>query len=412
MRGCIVKPKGRRKSWSVKVYLGRDPRTRVKRYKWFSFPTRREAEARLSQMLAQLHGGGTIPTTKLTLAEYLEDWLKKYATSNMRETSLKSYRDIIHQHMIPAMGSIPLRRLSPLDVQGYYTAKLNGDSATKRRVLSPSTVRKHHAVLHAALEHAIQWGLLAANVCDRVKPPKNRRKEPQRWDGEQVKLFLGEAKRSSPYYPLYLTLRTTGMRPGEALGLRWQDVDLTTGAVTIRQKFYRLGGSKRDSEPTRLLFSGPKTDKGRRTVDIPPVLVDELRNLRAEQDALRKEFGPQYHDLGEHGPLIFCQPDGRPLNWENIARRDFRRICKYVGLPVIRPYEFGRHGHAAWLYEQGVHPKIISERLGHSSTAFTMDTYGGMARGLQAEVVAKLQASLCEGDTKLATLDGKQELLA
>ncbi len=398
MRGCIVKPKGRRKSWSVKVYLGRDPRTGVKVYKWFSFPTRREAEARLSQMLAQLHGGGTIPTTKLTMGEYLEQWLNKYAASNVRETSLKSYRDIIHQHLIPALGLIPLRRLSALDVQGYYTAKLNGDAATKQQALSPSTVRKHHAVLHVALEHAVQWGLLAANVCDRVKPPKRRRKEPQRWDEEQVKLFLGEAKRSPPHglYCLFLTLRTTGVRPGEALGLRWPDVDLTTGAITIRQKFYRLGGSKREGEPTRLLFSEPKTDKGRRTIEIPPILVGELRELKAEQGALRKEFGAQYHDLGEHGPLVFCQPDGKPLNWENIARRDFRRIAKRTGLPVIKPYEFGRHGHAAWLYEQGVHPKIISERLGHASTAFTMDTYGGMARGLQAPVVAKLQAWLTD----------------
>ncbi len=396
MRGCIVKPNGRRKSWGVKVYLGRDPRTGVKRYKWFSFPTRHEAEARLSQMLAQLHGGSTIPTTKLTVAEYLEQWLKKYATSNVRETSLKSYRDIIRQHLIPALGLIPLRRLSPLEIQGYYTSKLNGDTATKQRPLSPCTVRKHHAVLHVALEQAVQWGLLAANTCDRAKPPKKRRKEPQRWDEEQVRLFLAEAKRSSRHYCLYLAMRTTGARPGELLGLRWQDVDLITDAITIRQKFYRLGGSKRDREPTRLLFSEPKTDKGRRTIEIPPTLVEDLRHLKAEQDALRKEFGPQYHALGEHGPLVFCQVDGRPLNWENIVRRDFRCICKRVGLPVIKPYEFGRHGHAAWLYEQGVHPKIISERLGHSSTAFTMDTYGGMARGLQAEVAARLQAWLSD----------------
>jgi len=396
MRGCIVRPRGRRKSWGVKVYLGRNPQTGVKVYKWFSFPTRREAEARLSQMLAQLHGGGTIPTTKLTVAEYLEDWLQKYATSNVRETSLKSYRDIVRQHLTPTLGLILLRRLSPLDVQGYYTSKLNGEATAGQQVLSPSTVRKHHAVLHVALENAVQWGLLAANVCDRVKPPTRRRKEPQRWDEEQVRLFLAEAKRSSPYYRLYLAMRTTGARPGELLGLRWQDVDLATGAITIRQKFYRLGGSKRDGEPTRLLFSEPKTDKGRRTIDIPPILVEELRQLKAEQDPLRKEFGSQYHDLGEHGPLVFCQADGRPLNWENVARRDFRQVIKHARLPVIKPYEFGRHGHAAWLYEQGVHPKIISERLGHSSTAFTMDTYGGMARGLQAEVVAKLQAWLSE----------------
>lgn len=199
---------------------------------------------------------------------------------------------------------------------------------------------------------------------------------------------------------MFLLLRTTGVRPGEALGLREQDCDLVTGAITIRQKFYRLGGSKRDGEPTRLLFGPPKSDKGERTIEIPPDLVEDLRKLKAEQDRLRKEFGAEYCDLGDHGPLVFCQDDGRPLNWENIARRDFRRIVKRLKLPMIRPYEFGRHAHAAWLYEQNVHPKIISERLGHSSVAFTMDTYGYLDRSLQAPVTAKIQAWLDENAPK------------
>lgn len=215
-------------------------------------------------------------------------------------------------------------------------------------------------------------------------------------------MALGEIKRSLPQriYTLFLTLRTTGIRPGEALGLRWSDVDLALGALTIRQKFYRLGGSKRDGEPTRLLFGPPKSDKGKRSIEIPPELVEALRTLKAEQDCLRQEFGFQYQDLGEHGPLVFCQDDGRPLNWVNIARREFRRIVTRPKLPVIRPYEFGRHAHAAWLYEQGVHPTIISQRLGHSSTAFTMDTYGYLDRGLQSSVVARLQAWLEENAPK------------
>lgn len=402
MRGHIRK---RGRLWRVKVSLGRDPETGKSRQKWFSFPTRKEAEAQLSEMLAKIHGGGTIPTTKLTVGEYLLQWLEKYATGNVRETSLRSYRDIVRQHLIPSLGRIPLRKLSPLDVQGFYTAKFKPEKlATGKtpRALSPATVRKHHAVLHAALQYAVQNGTLGANVCDRVTPPKKQRKEPRRWDAEQVRLFLGEAKRSLPHrlYCLLLTLRTTGVRPGEALGLREQDCDLVTGAITIRQKFYRLGGSKRDGEPTKLLFGPPKSEKGQRTIEIPPDVVEELRKLKAEQDALRKEFGAGYCDLGEHGPLVFCQDDGRPLNWENIARRDFRRIVKRLKLPTLRPYEFGRHAHAAWLYEQNVHPKIISERLGHSSVAFTMDTYGYLDRSLQAPVTAKLQAWLDENAPK------------
>jgi integrase len=356
-------------------------------------------------MLAKIHGGGTIPTTKLTVAAYLDDWLQKYAAGNVRETSLRSYRDIAHQHLIPALGRISLRKLSLLDVQGYYTVKLKPEKPATGKTpsaLSPSTVRKHHAVLHAALEYAIQNGTLGANICDRVRPPKKERKEHRRWSGEQVKMFLGEAKRvlSRKLYALLLVLRTTGIRPGEALGLREPDVDLLTGSITIVQRFYRLGGSKRDGEPTRLLFGPPKSEKGRRTIEVPPDVVEELRQVIATNRALRLEFGRQYHDLAEHGPLVFCQDDGQPLNWENFVRRGFQRIETRLKLPVIRPYDFGRHAHAAWLYEQGVHPKIISERMGHASTAFTMDTYGYLDRGLQAPIVAKLQTWLDENTPK------------
>ncbi len=164
-------------------------------------------------------------------------------------------------------------------------------------------MRKHHAVLHAALEYAVQNGTLAANVCDRVKPPKKQRKEHRRWDVGQVKLTLGEMKRSLSHrlYTLFPLLRTTGIRPGEALGLREPDVDLVTGAITTRQKFYRLDGSKRDGEPTKLLFGPPKSEKGQRTIEIPPDVVEALHRVIGGNHALRKEFGPQYHDLGEHG---------------------------------------------------------------------------------------------------------------
>lgn len=407
MRGHIQK---RGKSWRIKVTQGRDPATGKVRQKWFTYPTRQEAEAALSLMLTQIHGGGTVPTTRITVAAFLEDWLAKYASNNVRETTFPGYRDIVRRHLIPAVGAIPLRGLSPFDVQGYYTAKLNGDPPTgikatatmKARRLSPSTVHKHAAVLHKALEDAVKWGLLAANVCDRVDAPAQEKKEPRRWDVGQVKRFMGEVKHTLPHriYTIFLTLRVTGIRPGEALGLREPDVDLLTGAITIRQKFYHLCGSKRDREPAKLVFGPPKTKKGLRVIEIPPDLVEALRTVMAENARLRREFGSQYADLGEHGPLVFCTDDGRPLDWRDIARRSFRRIVTRLKLPVITPYEFGRHAHAAWLYEQNVHPKIISQRLGHSSVAFTMDTYGYLDRGLQAPVVAKLQEWLDENTPK------------
>jgi integrase len=380
----------------VKLYLT-DPQTGAKRPKWFSFPTRKEAETHLSQMLAQLHGGGTVPITKMTVAAFLEQWLKEHASSAVRPTSLAAYRDIVRRHLIPSLGRMPLVRLSALDIQAYYTGKLKGTAPStvkQPRPLSSTTVHQHAVLLHGALQRGVEWGLLAANVCDRVKPPKKQQQELRGWDEEQTLLFLGAARRTSDYYALYLILAATGVRPSEALGLRWPDVDLTMGTITIRQKFVRLAGNKRDGELSQLIFGDPKSDRGKRTIDIPPDLIAALRTLQTEYQRLRQEFGPQYHDLGTHGPLVFCQPDGKPLHWANLRRRDFRRIVTRIKLPMIRPYDFGRHGHASWMYRHGVHPTIISQRLGHASAAFTMDTYGHLGRGMQAPMVTELQTWL------------------
>ena len=133
MRGCIVRPTGRRRSWGVKVYLT-DPQTGAKRQKWFSFPTRKEAETQLADMLAKIHGGGTVPVTRQTVAEFLKAWLEKRAGA-VRETSWDSYRAIVHGHLIPALGQAPLRALTPLDVQGYITTKLAGKKDAINREL-------------------------------------------------------------------------------------------------------------------------------------------------------------------------------------------------------------------------------------------------------------------------------------
>ncbi len=258
MRGHIRR---RGRSWAVVVYLGRDPQTGKHRRKWSTFRTRREAEAHLAAYLTQLHDGLTLPTTKLRLGEFLEQWLRNYAAGAVAPTTLARYREIVRLHLTPSMGHVPLRRLAPQAIQGYFSQKL----ATG---LSTTTVRHHANLLHEALAHAVRWGLLGRNPCDLVDPPRRARPEVRVLDEEQVRLFLAEARRSSPHYRLYLAALATGMRQGELLGLRWQDLDLTLGVASIQQTFYRLGKEQ--------LFKEPKTPRARRTVAIPRVLV--LRN--------------------------------------------------------------------------------------------------------------------------------------
>jgi len=383
MRGCIVKPTGRRKSWGVKVYIT-DPQTGAKRPKWFSFPTRKEAETQLADMLAKIHGGGTVAVTKQTVAEFLKAWLEKRAGA-VRETSWDSYRAIVHGHLIPALGQAPLRALTPLDVQGYITTKLAGkkDAQGKQiaKPLSPGTVRKHVAVLREALGHAVKWGLIVRNVCDLVEKPRVARKEMRVWDQEQTQVFLAEAKRSSSYYPLYLTAISTGMRAGELLGIPWSNIDFLLGTARVARTFYRMGGKQ--------LFQEPKTEKGRRVVDLLPTVIEVLRDVKAKQDAIKREFGSAYTDLG----LVFCQPDGKPLHLHNIVTRDFRRVTKKAKLPRIRFHDL-RHSHATDLLAHGEHPKVVQERLGHYDPAFTLRVYSHVLPGMQAQAAARLEERL------------------
>jgi integrase len=308
-------------------------------------------------------------------------------------------------HLAPVLGHVPLARLSPQAIQGYYSAKLAAG-------LSPSTLRRHAAVLHVALRHAVRWGLLVRNPCDMTDPPRPRRTEMRVLDDEQVRLFLGEAKRSSPYYLLYLAALTTGMRQGELLGLRWQDVDLTLGAIAVRQTFYRLGKQQ--------LFKEPKSAKARRSVSTPVVLSAALRRFRAEQDARRQELGEEYEDRG----LVFCQENGRPLHAHNITQGDLQRVLKLTTLrkdlleqgvpeaalpkplPRIRFHDL-RHSHATMLAQQGVHPKVVQERLGHGTPAFTLSVYSHVLPGMQEEAIRQLEGRFFSGASPSRDLDAR-----
>lgn len=287
---------------------------------------------------------------------------------------------------MPLLGYIPLARLSPQAIQAFIRTKI-------QEGLSTATVHQIYRVLHKALQQAVKLGLLARNPCEFVDPPPIRRLEMQVLDEEQVRIFLGEAKRSSRYYSLYLTAVLTGMREGELLGLRWKDVDLTLWVASIQQTFYRLGRQQ--------LFRQPKSQKGRRQVALPPVLVEELRRLKAKAEEECRTRGrcpssgcqdrncAYWHDHG----LVFCQPNGRPLHAHNITQRDFRKILERAGLPRIRFHDL-RHGNATLLFRLGVHPKVVQERLGHSSPAFTMAVYGHVVPGMQEDAAEKLAEKL------------------
>lgn len=368
------------------MYIGRDPQSKKSRQKWFRFRTLQEAEAAQAQLNVQLQGGGVLPNTKVRVCEYLEQWLRDYATIRVAQTTLAIYQHAVHHHIVPSIGHIPLGRLSPLAVQGFLRAKTE-------QGLAPASVHQVYRVLHQALGHAVKWGLLNRSPCEVVDPPRVRSPEMKVLDEEQVRLFLGEVKRSSDHYHLYLTAVLTGMRLGELLGLRWKDVDFTLELASVQQTFYRLGRQQ--------IFKEPKSPRARRRIALPPDLVEELRQLRDRLEEERRQRGRcptsackdrncvNWHDYG----LVFCQPNGRPLHAHNVTQRDFRKVLERAGLPRVRFHDL-RHGHASHLLRQGVHPKVVQERLGHSTPAFTLAVYSHVLPGMQEQAARELAERL------------------
>ena len=235
--------------------------------------------------------------------------------------------------------------------------------------LSPRTVRHHHRLLHVALEIAVKWRLIQRNPADAVVPPKYRQKEMRTFDQDGLTAFL-ESIRDSEYHPLFYTLLYTGLRRAEVLALRWQDVDVNLGYISVNRSLHHLLDKS-------IVYQQPKTEKSRRRVALPPSASIVLRSHRDNQRAQRLILGLLVGDAD----LVFAHADGSPLLPHTIPNV-WKRLVKQAGFQGIRLHD-ARHTHASLMLAQNVHPKIVSERLGHSSVSITLDVYSHVVPGLQ-----------------------------
>ena len=257
MRGHIRK---RGSTWAVVVDLGIDDSGR-RRQKWHSgYKMKREATQGLTEILGKLQEGTYVEPTRQTVAQYLREWLSAIE-STVRPGTWSSYRTNVERHAIPRIGQLPLRHLGALQLNSLYEELMGDGRCDGSGGLSPRTVRYTHTILHRALRDAVRWGLLARNPADLADPPKHRTPEMQVWTAEQLRTFLRSVD-DDRLYGFWLLIATTGLRRGEALGLRWGDVDLDAGRAAIRQTLSSVGG--------RLAFSTPKTAKSRRSVTLDP----------------------------------------------------------------------------------------------------------------------------------------------
>jgi integrase len=373
MRGTIKKEGN---SWFVLFDLGKDPITKKrKQKKKRGFKTKKEAEKYLSEQLNAVEKGTYFEPSEMTFSEYLDYWLKTYAKPNTSQRTFENYYYMINQHIKSSLGNIQISKLQPAHIQEYYAQKLENGKKYGGG-LSAQSVKHHHRLIFKTLKDAVKWQLLIRNIAEAVTPPKTTKVEMKTWDNEQVKSFLMES-RASPYYPIYLTAIYTGMRRGEVLGLRWQDLDFENNIIYVRQTLQEV-------KKIGLTFKEPKSGKSR-SITITSNISNKLKKVYKQQLENKLFFGSHYNDYD----LVFAQKNGKPIQPTEMAR-NYRNVVDKSGLPYIRFHDL-RHTHATLMLKQGVHPKVVSERLGHSTIGITMDTYTHVLPNMQKEAAHQFE---------------------
>jgi integrase len=341
--------------------------------------TREQAKAEAKRLEAEFAAGRLVQPTKMTVAQFLTRFLDYYK-SKVASKTFERDAEIITKHLIPAFGDYLVEKLSTMQIDRYYAQALQSGRRDGKGGLSPATIRNHHRVLRRALQQGVIWQELSNNAAERAESPRVERRPMVALDEPQMfalfKLFEGKR-----LFPLVVTLATTGMRRGEALALRWTDVDLDDGKLTVARSLEQTKGG--------LAFKQPKTRSGRRKIDLLPQTIEVLKAHKAAQARARLAAGPDWQDNG----LVFTAPDGTPMRPGKATDIFMDRVVWQKFEPRLRLHDL-RHTHATQLLRAGVHPKIVSERLGHAGIAITLDTYSHMLPGMQRDAVATLAKAL------------------
>ena len=348
-------------TWSAQVSIqGR----RLTKY------TKTQSEARtwLRTTINQVDNGITFLGAQMELGKYLEQWLVTVKTS-VRPKTYEQYKQIVTSHIVPILGRIKLKDMRLDHVQSLYNNKLK--SGTSNR-----TVRMIHAVLHRSLNQALQMGIISRNPSDAVMKPKLIKKEMKTLTDAQVQTLL-LAARGTRNEVLYQLAVTTGLREGELLGLKWADLDWITRHVKVQRQLQWLSGQG-------LVFSEPKSAAGRRVIVLGTATIEKLREHYQRQQWERLAAGDRWVE----NDLIFPTTIGTPSNWRSLVR-SFKKLLHTSNLPNIRFHDL-RHTAATLMLQQGIHPKVVQERLVHSQISLTLGTYSHVLPNMQEEAAEKI----------------------
>jgi integrase len=385
-RSPVAVPKQDAKTgrWGFVVDVPGDLPGQRKQVRRKGFLTKREAQEALDEVRQSVVTQTFVPASKLTVAGFLaEEWLPAKAIA-LQDSTHKSYTDKVRLYVEPSLGKMKLQRVTGSDLNKLYAHLLVKGSAKKGK-LSPRTVRYVHTILGAAFGDAVRWGRLTRNPADAATPPRAvdaHAPEMVTWDGATVNAFL-TAEKDTRYTPAFTFLVTTGTRRGEALGVRWSDLDLKAGRVSIRQTIKVVGNE---------IVISPRTKSAKaRVIVLDRRTVAALRAWRTTQQRERLLQGAHVRE----DDLVFALPDGRPYHPDRFSREFIRRQERHAVGPMIRLHDL-RHTWATLALLEGVHPKVVQERLGHSSIAITLDLYSHVTDPMKSDAAEQV-ASLIFG---------------
>ena len=389
-----VKPtKTGKNKWRVEVSMGKGGNGERRRHIETVTGTHADAINRRNELEVLRSKGVITPNVRITLGEHLTNWLDGYVKSKCGPRTLESYRSVVERHITPNLGHYQLRQLNHQAIQEYYSKSIEK--------LSPRTVAKHHRLLSQALKYAIRHGYLGRNPCDLVDAPEwEPRKMRALTQGEAAHLL--EVAKASPYYPVYYTAISSGLRQAELCGLRWRDVQLDTDrpGISVNQALLKRAGV--------CLMVEPKTSNSRRRVAMTANLATYLREYRGKRQDLFLDLS----DLSQLLPLdslVFSLVDklDKPCD-PSMLSHDFAAIAKRAGLAGVRFHDL-RHTFASLALMRGAPAKVVSEALGHASVSFTLQVYSHVLPGMQENAMALLNGVLPAGVDNISVTEMSPE---
>lgn len=352
--------------------MGRDANGKRKTLRYSHADRQEVVDWRIKRLAERLDGTLTEPSHQ-TVEDFFEHWLDMTVSHEVKPRTLFDYRLVLKRYVYPEIGQMRLQKLTAQQIQALYHKRLQGG-------LGSRTIQLAHAVVRRGLQQAVQWQLIPRNPADAVRRPRVERREPQTLERDQVIWFIRAAS-DDRLHALYTLAVTAGLRLGELLGLRWSDINMDAGTLTVAQTLGHLG--------TKHFFGTPKSKASRRTIDLPGLALAALRRWRREQAEERLLIGAAW----EYPDLVFTTTVGSPLNPSNVRSRSFLAVLERAGCPKIRFHDL-RHTAATLMLSQGVQARVLQDVLGHADIRMTLGTYAHVLREQKKEAARKVDAFL------------------